>query len=1020
MNRKLIVFIIYYCLLLPHLPLRAKQEEVKKAEQDASDNAAHDSRSDNTNLSYCGSLSQTTQQKYQDGKQYYETFNQQLLDELKKEHGQLIEEATLSDSLESKIDKTAGQQFSQSGQEQAKDIDARQKKLKREIEDFKKNTILPLEKKNAGYTGEKGGPRELPALTRAKNKLREMERQYNRMGRPLEKQQGNILSSEASLRASDRDNESGAYAQSGCTYNQSTGECTLTGPLYQNNERLIHLARRGVQEAEKFAKLKVEQLQLAEIKNAHNSDYKLFEALLSDKDNPESRKTLQSNLNLAAKTAAAAKNLSCRPIAEKDSKAYHLYRAASAVFLTALINDTTYYEESANCRATEKFTEDSHNKQINTLEKVTNLHENLFANLCLRTEPEEKDLQEKCRQHIKKIFGPNPKYLEMPHTRDNALKMFKAAHKAALSELKNKWLLIKTANEQIKKGKERIKENQRKLLIVLALRAAAKALGINYDAKANACAARTPTCSTFAQLKAQAFKWWKKVSDYYILEIYYLLQIMRWKAFVKKWQKKLSQAKKHTHLTCNQKEAERESTQIRRLVEKSKQQLTEEIVKEKNKILNSIHDNLKPKTSLQYFDPLPIVLSILLTPAHAAPPKVSTSKSLGLGYGTWSFQQFLLNRNQSWFLLAQDINPHLTWPPDDKLYSLAYLDENQASNYSIKTLESSLEPLLKSLASHKDVQARGFPLPETRVLSTAQTINLIEGNLIDTKNTLRVVANQLDTYVKLLKKAKERLPLGQKGLVESPSAPTTKEVHCAQGKEENLEFDRTCECAKNDSCAKFNFPQFGKIDAPANEYLLVQGIAKDTLKGKLQSANVKSSQLEKKNAIYKSIISSPKPLASSQQNGKNLKNTALSSGTETLKNLSYKNTSKLHQAANDSRSTSLALGSKNSNSPTIRTRNNKKTSSKSISTQKNELDHSLPHVSYFQDQTLSKEVPATALENQAGDRDKEGFEMEHSHKNQSDDKIGSANIHNRTSNIFKIISRRYQKSAYPLFQIQKK
>ena len=1032
------IFIVCYCLLLPGFPLQAKPEEVDKAEQDAADNTAHDRRSDNTNISYCGSLSQITKEKYQNGKKYYEAFKKQLLDQVKKEQGQLTREATLSDHLESKIDKTSGSQFTQGGQQQAKNINAKQEKLKRKIEHFKKYTLPPLKKKNDEYRSKSDDSGELPAYTRAKRKLKEMEHQYNYMGRPLQEQQGNILASEVSMKTSDQDNEAGAYAQSGCRYNNDTGECTLTGPLYQNNEHLRLLAQRGIQEAEKFAKLKVEQLQLTEIQNAHNSDYKLFEALLSNRDTPEARKALNSNLNLAAKTAAAAKYLSCRPKAQQDSKAYHLYRAASAVFLTALINDTSYYEDTANCRATEEFTEDPHNKQINTLEKVTNLHENLFANLCLRTEPAEKDLQEKCQEHIRKIFGSNPQYLDMPRTRDNALKMFKAAHRAALSELKDKWLLIKTANEQIAKGKQRVKDNKRKLLTTVALRAASKALKIDYDAQAKACAARTITCSQFAYLKSQALKWWKKISDYYILEGYYTLQTLRWKKFVKKWQKKLSEAKLHTHLACNQKEAERETAQIKSLAEKSQQQLTDEIIKEKNKVLDDIHNTLKSKAYLQSPEILHLVFSLLLPPLHAAtPPKTSTDKALGIAYGTWSFQNFILNRNQHWFLLSQDVNPHLAWPPDNELYTLAYLDVNNASNYNIKILEELLNPLFKSLSSDKDytgnpVQAQGFPLPETRVLSTAKTINLIEGNLQDTKNTLRTVAKQLDTYIKLLKKAKERLPLGHKGLVEAPSIPVTKKVHCAEGKGKNLKFDSTCKCKENNSCTDFNFPEFGKLNAPGSEYRLVQDIAKDTLQGKLKSANVKASLLKEKSAIYSTSSSRNSPSSSSsssrQKQGSG-QNTTDATGSSLARKMSdggsgklrsSKKTSSDHSAANLRKGALAPESAPNNLSSSLQ--DNHKDNVSTVNSMLRKKGESnpiiLPPLLHFQDGSLN----GHDLTSKKGVLDGNNSQREHSLQKWNEESPNKReyatipNVHPPTSNIFKIISRRYQKSAYPIFK----
>ena len=309
------------------------------------------------------------------------------------------------------------------------------------------------------------------------------------------------------------------------------------------------------------------------------------------------------------------------------------------------------------------FTDDKDNEQIKTLERVTNLQENVVANLCLRTEPTDAELQRKCREHIEKIFGANPEFKDMPLTRDNALLMYKAAHRAALSELKNKYMRIRTANEQIAKGKARVKENTRRLLIAIGLRLAAKALKINYEAKANACAAATPACSALAQLRAQVFKWLGKMKKYYILEIYFGLQILRWKKFVKKWQKELRKARVHTHLACNQDEALQEQKGVQRLVKKSRQQLKRKIRAEQEKILKDIHRTLQnPKTSSTWQWRW---RWSLFPELHAAEGVKASSDSLGFNYGSYSFGEFITKRNRHWFLLAQDLNPKLTWPRDD-------------------------------------------------------------------------------------------------------------------------------------------------------------------------------------------------------------------------------------------------------------------------------------------------------------------------------------------------------------------
>ena len=984
MTKKTAILLQCLCLYLSALPLPAqKRPEVIKAEQDAADNAAHDALSNNTNVSYCSSVSQTTQDKFIDSQNYYHTVSGQILDRVNQEHQLLKASGERSDVLEAQINASAG----------------------------------------SGYTED---PNVSSGSTAPSTS---------------QEDQDSADAAHTSITSADAAADAGAFAHSGCDYNEATGECPLSGPLYRQYEQLKSTAQEGINAAIQFAKEQSEILRFTENAKLHNSDYELFEALLSDKNSPEGRQSQASNLDIAAKTAAAAKNLSCNPATGHDSKAYHLYRAASAVYLTALVNDTSYHGEGANCRAKEDLAQGGlHNEQVNTLERVTNLQEALFANICLRTTPREVPLQKKCEEHIKKIFVNNPDFLNMPLTRDNALIIFKAAHKAAITELKNKWLKIKIAHEQIKKGKERVQYYKDWIVKVTALIILAEIYAANFKSQGDACAASFSGCAPTPFWDLATF--WKGRYILYMATLATLeRQVRRWKKFVKEWEKKLAEAKVYTHLACNENDAKSETSLVKAQAEQAKKDLREHIEREKNKFLRRIHDTLRnsspQKTSL---------LNILFPPAYAAPTTpVATRKALGIGRGTYAFGQFIVNRNREWFLLSQDVNSHLTWPTDDKdLYPLAFLDENQAENYNdidahIDTLKGMMyEPLLKSLDGKKDydnqaMESLGFPLPETRVLTTARMIKMIEENLKDTKDVLKTAAEQLDKYQGLLTKTKERLPLGQQGLVAAP-LKIEKKVHCATGEGTSFRFDSTCSCRKTNTCTSFNFPKFGQLGKP-NEFNLVEGLGNDILSGKLESANVKGSKLKKMSSIYKDTPVSGKKspqarVSSLTKQGKGLgKGRGKgSSPSSPLPARTYPSSAVVNKnrdsggggSSGQSSNNALSLnapGSTKGKTAASSLRNGGNSSATSMLDQNAANNSSssgiklppLSSIRAFRNDNLN-DSSYTTNNNTNNNNNKRHL----ANKDKSDNITASQPLHGKDPSIFKIITRRYIKSAYPV------
>ena len=335
------------------------------------------------------------------------------------------------------------------------------------------------------------------------------------------------------------------------------------------------------------------------------------------------------------------------------------------------------------------------------------------------------------------------------------------------------------------------------------------------------------------------------------------------------------------------------------------------------------------------------------------------------------------------------------------------------------------------------ITPEGFPLPETRVISTARTIELIEGNLEKTNESLDTAVKQLIAYQELLKKAKRRLSQRRQGLVEAAGPKPTRKIHCAQGKGKNLRFSADCSCQKNGSCSEFKFPKFGELTGPNSEYQLVEDIGNDVLSGKLKSANVKGSLLKKKNAFYNndsydsfgrnkrkkptgaSAASSSTSSGSSKRvfnrgksnnktgslikNNNDDKDISLSSSGTASASLSSKDSSKKQAASGtENRGSGPSYYNPSTSSSTLG-RNNSFSAPNDSS---NDMMDILPPVTDF---------PTVQSGQGSGDGTPPTREIS-SGKNRLSGKdiTGSQRLSDRSNSIFKIVSRRYRKSAYPV------
>lgn len=429
-----------------------------------------------------------------------------------------------------------------------------------------------------------------------------------------------------------------SHAVSGCGSNfditsNTTEDCALSGPLFQEDNALTEIANRNVNSAKQLAASREQALFSLELQQKYDADYKLYKLSVDNvtgqvqgrdtngngqsnyiTKNQVAAKMELSNMKTMSLASAAVRNMICEKHdkSESDPQSYYLFRAAMATWLTAVVNDTDYYNGESSCMANEAITSDTNNDQIQTIERATNLSERQLKSLCLRTRPSNNDvvdttdssflddnnpdgwrrfnidskeetvtyvtkvnqvitgytdpdtganyppLAARCDDYLKKIIGPSYDSSK-PRTREYALEMTTDALGVAIQELASKRKKLSIAYANVKKGEAWVKRVKKNIVTMTTLAALTLIAAYAADAICSTLFGAA-MCPVAAVLHGKVM-WITAI----VVALWYEPELMRARSFLAKWRQKLDTAKYFSHMACNFETGHGEQAQLEQL-----------------------------------------------------------------------------------------------------------------------------------------------------------------------------------------------------------------------------------------------------------------------------------------------------------------------------------------------------------------------------------------------------------------------------------------------------------------------
>ena len=240
--------------------------------------------------------------------------------------------------------------------------------------------------------------------------------------------------------------------------------------------------------------------------------------------------------------------------------------------------------------------------------------------------------------------------------------------------------------------------------------------------------------------------------------------------------------------------------------------------------------------------------------------------ALNVQEGTESFRFFLKVRNKQFQYQTHD----MTNQPNHKISNREKISPPGKKNMKGK-LVISVEELAKMHLNggwekylalvwkqFPEADETGFATPETRLAYISNIKGLFSENIELLRTTgLPEIAWQRDQIVTLLENAKDRMSNNVKGLGETEVI--TREAPrpvCAVGDVSDLNFDPTCGCAKKDSCGSFEVPQFNinTGNALKDRAKLSLTTANSVMRGDLKGAAINGGTLVAKSAAVRTDL----------------------------------------------------------------------------------------------------------------------------------------------------------------------
>jgi len=632
----------------------------------------------------------------------------------------------------------------------------------------------------------------------------------------------------------------------------------VAGNAEQKLNRMLALIKAQENRMEAAMNSAMLRLKQVELQEKHNAEFKIYEKAMAEFDERTARgRRAISNLEVMAMASAALKLLSCSDISDIKTRSYPLLKAASANFIASTINDTEAYTEVTKgcimqCESIDVIKEDqkagsprypqyAKKDFSNTLSncKTGDGSDGLLINET--NADEDKNEQIKSIERAANLHNQLVKSGELLiANRTDSIDMFQAAHAAAMMELTTKTTRIATAEAQLKQAKAWREKAKKSILIYLGIIAALWATNV-MGSNSAAIAAAIVILKWHRNDKKKAEK---KIA---------------------KWEKKLEEARIHGLMACNYPgddaglNASESPLSFPHMHRKSviQQRTTVDVNFEKNEMYGpkeSITNNLEKSDFIKGEQ-----VSLFATAANAFGDflfpnviAVSGGESLGMHSEASSFKNYMVMRVGAWKLLS---------------YNAAFLVNLRAPMVNIDNLHPKITPGVtlkeyinrnKTSFGGKTIERTGFALPETRVVLLATILEMIGNNLTELDTGLAAATDMRDQYVTLLNKMRGAMELGTTGHEDDVTKKEKTKTGICIKKNNSGEytFDHTCDCKANNSCANFKSPKFANFVPGAVEQSAAMSEKKASAlaNGNIEEANLIAGEMRKNSSAVRDFI----------------------------------------------------------------------------------------------------------------------------------------------------------------------
>lgn len=239
-----------------------------------------------------------------------------------------------------------------------------------------------------------------------------------------------------------------------------------------------------------------------------------------------------------------------------------------------------------------------------------------------------------------------------------------------------------------------------------------------------------------------------------------------------------------------------------------------------------------------------------------------SASALNIAQGTESFRYFLVQRNQQYQNFTNDITSQPKHSPSDSEIAPASGNRKNINNAVIRTVDQLAAPYTGGdptdpLAGLTELEKLGFPTPETRVATIQSLLDLFNDNIARLNGGIAEVAWQRDQYVQLLDQMRRRMKIDKTGLGTTQLIPNNAVTPtCMVGDVSSLNFDTTCGCSAANSCSSFSYPNFTPTtpNALKNGGKLSVDTANSLMSGNLNGAALNGGKLMANRAAVRSDL----------------------------------------------------------------------------------------------------------------------------------------------------------------------